>query len=129
MEFYKEDILYRELTKEHVRSNKIKRGIHEVLTQAIFLYSPCKELLVFSKKVKKPTAKDWKPAIPKWVSLTAEPFQHVRTLNSKIFQSHSTNTKAYFVVPFNRQGTTWILPSSFCNYYLKPQEMENLEQS
>ena len=77
-EFYQEEVLYREITSKKIRSNQIKRHLHDVLTHAIFHYSPCKDLLIGYKK--KPTEKAWLDIPvkqPKWVSLNAEPYQNV----------------------------------------------------
>jgi hypothetical protein len=57
-EFYREEVVYRDITKTVVRSNLIKKYLHEVLTKAIFNYGPCKDLLDVYRK-KKPTTKDW----------------------------------------------------------------------
>jgi hypothetical protein len=54
--FFLEDAYHRDISLESVTSNKIKKYLHEILTNAIFEYNPCKELLLGLKKA--PPSKD-----------------------------------------------------------------------
>ena len=48
-DFYLEDVYHRDISKEFVPSNQIKKYLHEILTNAIFEYNPCKELILSKK--------------------------------------------------------------------------------
>ena len=75
-EFYLEDFTNRHLGNPNVRSNQIKKQLHQILTNAIFNYCPCKDLLDLSK-TKKPSPETWITGANKWLSLASEPLQHV----------------------------------------------------
>ena len=46
-EYFAEELSYKQLSARGVRSNIIKKYLHEILTNAIFNYHPCKDLLMF----------------------------------------------------------------------------------
>ena len=75
-EFYQEDFTNRELGNQNVRSNQIKKHLHQILTNAIFNYHPCKDLLDLCK-TNKPSPEEWITGANKWLSLASEPLQHV----------------------------------------------------
>ena len=83
-DFYIEDVEYRDIATESVQSNKIKKSLHQILTNAIFNYSPYKDLLAVYKNIKKPTASEWGQEKKKWVSLTSEPIQHISQLKFQL---------------------------------------------
>jgi hypothetical protein len=85
-DFFREEVKYRDMNLATVQSNKIKRYLHDILTNAIFEYSPCKDLLIGYKK--KPTKAEWKDCGKKWVSLNADPFQNVSESIAKLFISY-----------------------------------------
>lgn len=75
-EFYKEDVKYRDMNTDYVRSNQIKYHLHWILTKAIFEYKPCCELLEFSSVP--PDWRDWANTKKfKWTSVNADPYQNV----------------------------------------------------
>lgn len=49
-EFFQEDVYHRDISKDHVRSNQIKKYLHEILTNVIFDWSPGKDLVSNEKK-------------------------------------------------------------------------------
>src|SRR5687768_9595844 len=78
VEFYTEEVDYRDISNESIQSNKTKKSLHEILTNVIFTFSLCIELLNAYKRVKRPTADEWGQDLKnKWTSLIAEPFHHV----------------------------------------------------
>ena len=81
-DFYHEDVHYRDIRKDNVRSNKIKKVLHEVLTKAIFVYRPCQDLLNLCRT--KPSPEDWGKDTKKWLMLSSEPYQAVREYIFKI---------------------------------------------
>ena len=58
-DFYLEDVYHRFVSYDTVPSNQIKKYLHEILTNAIFEYNPCKELILSSKKNKQRTM-EWR---------------------------------------------------------------------
>lgn len=76
-EFYHEEVNYEHIGKEHIQSNIIKMHLHEILTNAIFEYCPCKNLLNLCKMVNKPEPKDWKKCAKAWRRLSSVPYQVV----------------------------------------------------
>ena len=80
-EFFEEDVPYKSLSDPLVRSNLIKKYLHEILTKAIFNYSPCKDLLWNCHKKHTPKIEDWEKCNKLWVGLSAEPFQNVSKFN------------------------------------------------
>ena len=81
-EFFDEEIPnYNEKNNKYLPSNKLRKFLHEILTNAIFTYQPCCDLLHFSKKRKDidATQKKWKQANMQWTALGIEPYQHVST--------------------------------------------------
>ena len=86
-EFYMEDLPNKEFGNPNVQSNHIKKLLHEVLTNAIFEYCPCSDLLKMIKK-NKPTSEEWKKCPPIWLSLSTEPFQHVSEHTMFLFNSY-----------------------------------------
>ena len=75
-EFWLEDVYHRDISKDSIRSNKIKKYLHEILTNAIFEYYPCKELLLHVKK-SPPNWEEWSGSQVYWESLNANPFHKV----------------------------------------------------
>ena len=75
-EFYQEELTNRELSNPSVRSNQIKKHLHQILTNAIFTYHLCKNLLDLCK-TNKPSPETWITGANKWLSLASEPLQHV----------------------------------------------------
>ena len=71
--FFLEDVYHRNISSESVRSNQIKKYLHEILTNAIFEYNPCKELLLILKKAQ-PSKKEWSTNEVFWLSLKANPY-------------------------------------------------------
>ena len=58
-DFFAEEVTYKQISSKNLRSNIIKKYLHEILTNAIFNYHPCKDLLdVFDESVK-PKIEDW----------------------------------------------------------------------
>lgn len=80
-EFFAEEVHHREFSKDTVRSNQIKKYLHEILTNAIFNYPPCTELLKVLDENSVPTVETWGQVNKKWLSLSVEPFQNVSTLS------------------------------------------------
>jgi hypothetical protein len=83
--FFAEEVLYKNINTNMVRSNLIKKYLHEILTNAIFNYSPCKDLLDVFDENHKPKSEDWGTHQNKWLSLSAKPFQHVSVVSSELF--------------------------------------------
>ena len=73
-DFYLEDVYHRNISHESVPSNQIKKYLHEILTNAIFEYNPCKELILSSKKTSR---EQWSGDDVFWLSLKANPFPNV----------------------------------------------------
>jgi hypothetical protein len=82
---FAEEVKYRDLNKETIRPNQIKQYLHEILTNAIFNYAPCSGLLKDVHENEYPSVEDWKNCIPKWKSLSAEPYQPVSKLTFILF--------------------------------------------
>jgi len=57
-EFYIEEFNNRQLGNPNVRSNQIKKQLHQILTNTIFTYCPCKDLLDLCK-TNKPSPETW----------------------------------------------------------------------
>ena len=85
--FYEEDVSYKEISNPTVQSNQIKILLHQILTHAIFEYSPCKDLLNLFTKKSKPAAEQWTQHkdIDNLLKLSAEPFQYVSKFFSIFF--------------------------------------------
>ena len=77
-EFFLEDVYHRNISLDTVRSNQIKKYLHEILTNAIFEYNPCKELLLILKKAT-PNKEEWSGDSVFWLSLKANTFTAVIT--------------------------------------------------
>jgi len=75
-DFYLEDVYHRDVSLQSVPSNQVKKYLHEILTNAIFEYNPCKELLLVSKRAK-PSKEEWSKDTVFWLSLKANPFPTV----------------------------------------------------
>ena len=79
--FYKEHMVYRSFNVlNNVRSNQIKKFLHQILTHAIFHYSPCKDLLKGYDENHKPLEEKWATNVNLWESLSADPFPCVSNL-------------------------------------------------
>ena len=66
------------MSKPKVRSNVIKKYLHQILTNAIFAYTPCKELLnIFDTQEEKPKKEKWAGGSNMFLSLSADPFHQV----------------------------------------------------
>ena len=76
-DFWDENVHYRTLSDQDVKSNLVKKYLHDILTYAIFHYCPCKDLQIAFHLKYKPKKEKWQTAENKWLSLSAEPFQHV----------------------------------------------------
>lgn len=82
-ELYKQEVHYRDLSIDSVHCNKIKRSLHEIFCNAIFEYSPCKELI--HKTYKPIDSNAWRnpPPLPRnpdrnlWFALGTEPYHLV----------------------------------------------------
>ena len=85
IEFFEEDVPYTEINDPSKRSNIIRMYLHEILTKAIFNYSPCKELSWNCHKKHIPKIENWEKCNNIWVGLSADPFPNVSTLNFTIF--------------------------------------------
>jgi len=101
-----------------VNSNVIKKYLHEILTNAIFNYSPCKDLLENFDAKQKPKIKKWGEDSQKWVILSAEPFHNVSKFCFKQFKIvvHSTHEFIFAGIIY-RGRLIFILPSGFCKSY------------
>src|SRR5688500_7614745 len=71
------DIPYSSITSPTIRSNVVKKYLHEILTNAIFNYTPCKDLMQFMEEKHKPSSKKWANISKKWLSLSAKPYPNV----------------------------------------------------
>jgi hypothetical protein len=77
-DFFTEDVAYIDMSKPKVRSNMIKNYLHQILTNAIFTYTPCKELLnIFDTQEEKPKKEKWAEGSNMFLSLSADPFHQV----------------------------------------------------
>ena len=76
-DFYRGEVNYNNIGKDINQSNKIRKCLHQILSNAIFHYCPCMDLIQFCKKAIKPTAEEWEECNAKWLSLNAEPYQLV----------------------------------------------------
>ena len=75
VKFYNKHAINRQIDAvEKVRSNQIKNFLHEILTHAIFHYSPCKDLLEDYNEKHKPVEEDWATNANLWEALSADPF-------------------------------------------------------
>ena len=83
--FFLEDEKYRESGWLTVQSNQIKACLHEVLTHAIFNYSPCKELAADIVEEHSPKIENWVGDDRLWLHMSAEPYQVVSKFWSKLF--------------------------------------------
>jgi len=84
-EFFAEDVIYKEIGEKKVRSNIIKMYLHAILTNAIFHYAPCKDLLDVFDENQKPKSDVWATNENKWLHLSAEPFQIVSAISLELF--------------------------------------------
>ena len=84
-EFFDEDVPYSGINHPSTRSNKIRYYLHEILTYAIFNYSPSKDLVWNCHKNHIPNFEEWKACNNIWVGLSAEPFQNVSKFNFIFF--------------------------------------------
>ena len=75
-DFFLEDVYHRNISYDTVPSNQIKKYLHEILTNAIFEYNPCKELLLIMKKTP-PSKQEWSSDKVFWLSLKADPYHVV----------------------------------------------------
>ena len=76
-DFYREEVDYHDISKPEVtQSCRIKKLLHQILTNAIFHYCPCSDLLNLCKR-QKPSAEKWGEDTNKWLSLSVEPYQFV----------------------------------------------------
>lgn len=73
-EFYAENVSYRQNSSLEIRSNKIKKILYAILTQATFENEPCKLLLNIGKNT--PQREKWEEQ-DKFLALGAEPFHNV----------------------------------------------------
>lgn len=96
-EYFAEELSYRELSSKSVRSNIIKTYLHEILTNAIFNYSPCKDLLDVFDETVKPKQADWESDTIKWLYLSAEPFQYVSVFYLNYFTLNFIRLKSLFL--------------------------------
>src|SRR5687768_301433 len=76
-EFLEEDVPYRSISATTVRSNMVKKYLHQILTNVIFNYVPCKDPMQFMEGKHKPSSEKWADIPKKWLSLSAEPFPNV----------------------------------------------------
>jgi hypothetical protein len=76
-DFFDEEASYREMSDPYVKSNCIKKSLHEILTNAIFNYSPCKELIEAYDEKRKPKIENWEKNTQKWETLHADPYHIV----------------------------------------------------
>jgi hypothetical protein len=74
--FFHEEVNYRDSTKMDLRSNQIKKLLFEIVTNAIFEYGPCKDLLLLYKKMRS-TPETYLADSKKWIALGFEPYQVV----------------------------------------------------
>ena len=75
VKFFLEYTTYRQRSiVEKVKSNQIKKFLHQILTHAIFHYSPCKDLLEDYDENHKPLEERWATNANLWESLNADPF-------------------------------------------------------
>jgi len=74
-QFFHEEVYHRDISNPSVKSNQIKKYLHQILTNAIFEYYPCKDLLLVSKQ--KPNKDEWSTDKPFWLSLNANPYPQV----------------------------------------------------
>jgi hypothetical protein len=81
-EFYAEYATYRQYASKELPSNKCKKYIHEILTNALFTCSPSKELILALPERYKPSRAKWAGTKNKGLSLSAEPYQHVSKYES-----------------------------------------------
>src|SRR5688500_5291744 len=84
-DFFVEDVHYKSINDKKVRSFSIKEYLHLILTNAIFNYSPCKDLLDVFDENHKPKMGDWADCTKKWLALSAEPFQLVSEISTELF--------------------------------------------
>ena len=76
-DFFAESVNYRGMSRVYLTSNQIKKDLHEILTKAIFNYSPCKELIDTYEEKRKPKIENWKGKSEKWETLSADPYHIV----------------------------------------------------
>ena len=81
-DFYLEDVYHHDISQQSVPSNQINKYLHEILTNAIFEYNPCKELILSSKKTSR---EQWSGDDVFWLSLKANPFPHVSDISGIYF--------------------------------------------
>ena len=93
-EFFHEDVYHRNISHDSVRSNHIKQCLHDILTNAIFEYNPCKQLMLINNK-KLPKREDWNENTNMMVSLKADPFSRVSD-DAEIFFNVSYFSDALF---------------------------------
>ena len=91
-EFFMEEAYYREMSSKDLRSNIIKKYLHQILTNAIFNYSPCKELIENYDVKKKPKLAEWKKDTQKWENLSGNPYHIVSKLNFDLFHDGVDST-------------------------------------
>ena len=82
-EFFMENVYHRNISDKEIRSNKIKKYLHEILTNAIFENYPCKDLLLMMKK--QPSKEDWSEDEVFWLSLKADPYPIVSVHSCNLF--------------------------------------------
>ncbi len=71
--FFQEDVYHHNISSKSVRSNQIKKYLHEILTNVLFEYHPFKDL-VNSARRQKPSKETWSTDKVFWLSLNANPY-------------------------------------------------------
>ena len=83
-EFFQENVYHRDIGSCHVRSNLIKKYLHDILTNACFEYNPCKELLFIPRR-EIPNRDLWSGNSVFWQSLNANPYSTVSEVVNCLF--------------------------------------------
>ena len=98
-DFYIEEVPnYNQKSSLTLQSNKIRKSLHEILTNAIFTYQPCCDLLHFCKKKDtNATWISWATANKEWTVLGTEPYQHVSIYIQNLFLLVLTKSYAIFL--------------------------------
>ena len=98
-----EEVQYRQFSEPTVKSNSIKIYLHQILTIAIFNYSPCKELIETYDEKRKPKIEIWEGNSQKWETLSVDPYHIV----SKFYLTLYTLKFNLLTNLFMQQLTVW----------------------
>ena len=76
-DFNQEELNFRYVGRPGARTIQTRLILHKILSDFIFHYQPCMNLLGLVKNQKTPTIEDWQDLSGRWCHLTSDPYQLV----------------------------------------------------